>query len=91
MEELKEQLKQGIFYYHKSGLLVKGTVISVELLEGKNKQFNIDFEGGQVSVFYYDMSKILRPGNIIANFEWCYKLRNEYNEEIGYIGKVKEK
>lgn len=86
MEELKEQLQQGTFYYHKFGLLVKGKVNLV--LENSETMLNINFTGGLVDVYTDKMTLIKRPGNIIADFEWCYMLKNEYDEIIGYIGKV---
>lgn len=91
MEELIEQLKQGAFYYNRPGISFKSKVKSIELLKEKNDQFNIYFEGGQISVFNYGISKILRPENMINTFVWCYKLKNEYDECIGYIGEIKKR
>lgn len=28
-----------------------------------------------------------RPTGIIGEFEWCYLIKNEYKENIGYIGR----
>lgn len=86
MEELKEQLKQGTFYYHKFGLFVKGKVNLV--LQSSNDTLNVNFIGGCVDVYKDNIKEIRGPGNIIADFEWCYMLKNEYDDIIGYIGKV---
>lgn len=88
IEELKEQLQQGTFYYHKFGLLVKGKVKLVLPID--NDTLNVNFTGGTVDIYMDKIKAVRRPDNIIAKFEWCYKLRNEYDECIGYIGeKVK--
>ncbi|MBY6915504.1 hypothetical protein [Clostridium botulinum] len=89
IKELKEQLKEGTFYYHKFGLLVKGKVNMI--LELSKDSLNVNFEGGTVDIYSDKVKKIRRPGNIIERFEWCYILKNQYNECIGYIGKLVEK
>ncbi len=32
-----------------------------------------------------EVKKVRRPSNIIGEFAWCYLIRNEYKEDIGYI------
>jgi len=86
MEGLKEQLQQGTFYYHEFGLLVKGKVNIV--LQNSETTLNVSFIGGTVDVYMDKIKPIRRPENIIANFDWCYQLKNEYDDIIGYIGKV---
>ncbi|NMF04586.1 hypothetical protein ACUH7Y_09705 [Clostridium beijerinckii] len=88
IEQLKEQLKEGTFYYHKCGLLVKSEVNLV--LEINKDILNVNFTGGCVDVYMDKIEHIRRPENIIAEFKWCYRLRNEYDECIGYIGKIEE-
>ncbi|NFA42716.1 hypothetical protein EXM65_09055 [Clostridium botulinum] len=88
IQELKEQLKKGTFYYHKFGLLVKGKVNIV--LQNSETTLNVSFVGGIVDVYMDKIKLIRRPGNIIASFKWCYQLKNEYDDLIGYIGKVEE-
>ena len=34
-----------------------------------------------------EVKKVRRPTGIIGEFEWCYLIRNEYGEDIGYIGR----
>lgn len=84
IENLKKQLLQGTFYYHKFGLLVKGNVNLV--LEMSKDILNVNFTGGTVGVYIDKITPVKRPGNIIAAFEWCYILKNEYDDVIGYIG-----
>ena len=84
IEELKKQLQEGTFYYHKFGLLVKGKVNIV--LKVSEDTLNVSFVGGCVDVYMDKIKPVKRPSNIIADFEWCYVLRNEYDDVIGYLG-----
>lgn len=84
IEELKEQFLKGTFYYYKFGLFVKSKVIRVVTKD--NDFLEVSFECGNVDIFINKLKPIRRPGNIIADFEWCYMLQNEYDEVIGYIG-----
>lgn len=88
MEELKEQLQEGTFYYHKFGLLVKGKVNIV--LQVSENTLNVSFVGGCVDVYRYKIKPVKRPANIIAEFKWCYVLKNEYDDVIGYVGLKEE-
>lgn len=84
MEELKEQLQQGTFYYYKFGLFFKGKVNNV--LQISEDTLNVSFVGGDVDVYADKIKPVRRPGNIIVAFKWCYQLKNEYDDIIGYIG-----
>jgi len=84
IEELKEQLLKGTFYYSKSNLLVKGKIYNVVSYD--DGQLEIFFTGGIVDVYKDKLTSIRRPSNIISVFKWCYLLKNEDNENIGYIG-----
>lgn len=88
LKSVKEQLSKGTFYYHKFGLLVKGKVNLV--LEMSKDTLNVNFTGGTVDIYMDKIKSVRRPENIIAKFKWCYQLRNEYNEVIGYIGETEE-
>ncbi|AWK53038.1 hypothetical protein DIC82_05270 [Clostridium beijerinckii] len=88
IQELKKQLQEGTFYYHKFGLLVKGKVNIV--LQESEDTLNVNFVGGNVDVYIDKIEPVKRPGNIIAKFEWCYLLKNYYHDVIGYIGLKKE-
>jgi len=85
MEELKEQLLQGTFYYSKPGaLLINAKVYNV--IGYDDGELEIFFNGGIVSIYKSKLKKVKRPPNIISVFKWCYVLKNEDNECIGYIG-----
>lgn len=34
-----------------------------------------------------EVKRVRRPTGIIGEFEWCYLIKNEYKESIGYIGR----
>lgn len=85
MEELKEQLQEGTFYYQKFDLLFKDKV--KEIVAAAPGILEVNFECGYVTVFIDKIKKVKRPSNIIAEFEYCYLLKNSYDEYIGYIGK----
>lgn len=87
--ELKERLKKGTFYFYLFGLSIKSKIINVT--EETKDYLNIEFENGHVNVFVKNIKTTSSPANIIADFEWCYILHNEYNDCIGYIGYIKEK
>lgn len=84
IKKLKRQLQEGTFYYHKFGLLVKGKVNLV--LELSENSLNVNFVGGCVDVYADKIKSVKRPSNIIKKYKWCYLLKNEYDEIIGYIG-----
>lgn len=84
--ELCKQLKEGTFYFYKFGLVVKLPVAEVTDKEDFI-ELNFANNGGYVDVFVEHMQKVSRPGNIIAKFDWCYSLKNDYEDHIGYIGK----
>lgn len=84
MEELKEQLLKGTFYYSNSNILIKGKVYNV--ISYDDGQLEIFFTGGIVDLYKDKLTKVRRPSNLIAAFKWCYLLKNEDNESIGYIG-----
>ena len=87
--ELCKQLKEGTFYFYKFGLLVKLPV--AEVID-KEDFITLNFanNAGHVDVFVEHMQKVRRPGNIIAKFKWCYSLKNDYKDFIGYIGRTEE-
>ena len=84
IEELKQQLKEGTFYFHKFGLIISSKVNLI--LENSQNTLNISFNGGMVDVYMDKIKPVKRPSNIIEKFVWCYRLKNEWDEEIGYIG-----
>lgn len=88
--ELCKQLKEGTFYFYKFGLLVK---LPVEEVIDKEDFITLRFTNnvGYVHVFVEHMQKAISPGNVLSKFDWCYSLKNDYGDLIGYIGKEEDK
>ena len=83
-----EKLKQGTFYYFICGMHFSSKIIGVKAWKSDSKTIEIKFEGGQL---YSDcFESVNRPVNFIADFEWCYELKNKYGDFIGYVGKEVE-
>lgn len=89
IEKLKQQLQQGTFYYHKSNLVVTGKVYNIVSYD--DGELEIFFTGGIVSAYKDKLDKVRHPPNAISVFKWCYILKDEYNECVGYIGEKEEK
>ena len=88
IQELKEQLSKGTFYYCKSELWIQSKIEEVNIIEGD--YLMIRFNGGHADAFLKNVKAIRRPANIVKKFNWCYILKNYDNECIGYIGEVQE-
>lgn len=84
MEELKEQLLQGTFYYYKSSLLVNGKIYNVVSYD--DGELEVFFNSGIVGVYKDKLTKVRRPPMILGMFKWCYLLKDADNLTIGYIG-----
>ena len=83
-----EKLKEGTFYYFMFGMHISSKITEVKVWKSDSKTIEIKFEGGEL---YSDkFESVNKPSNVIAKFEWCYKLKNEYGDCIGYIGKKVE-
>ena len=88
MEILKQQLEKGTFYYHKFGLLIESEInLVLQVDEGK---LTVCFNGGIVDVYRDCIQEVSSPSESLNKFEWCYKLKNYYDETIGYIGEIKK-
>ena len=86
IQELKEQLSRGTFYYCKPELWIQSKIEQVDIIE--NDYLMIRFNCGHADAFLKNVKTIKSPDNIDAKFKWCYILRNYDNECIGYIGQT---
>lgn len=87
MEQLKEQLSKGIFYYCCYGALIKVPV--KEVINNNNVSLTVRLEhDGFIDIFTDNLKEVKRPENIIADFNWCYKILDHDNEPLGYIGEI---
>lgn len=85
MEENLEKLKEGTFYYSICGMHFSSEIIGVRVWESDSNTIEIKFQGGEL--YSDNFESVNRPAFFIADFEWCYKIKNEYGDFIGYVGK----
>ncbi|MBC5630633.1 hypothetical protein H8S20_17380 [Clostridium sp. NSJ-6] len=90
MEELlKHDLEDAYFYMHIPNLIIKLPISEVVVSEdGINLELGTD--GNSTLTIWKEASEVIkvrRPSNIVGIFEYCYLIKNEYKEPIGYIGK----
>ena len=89
MEELlKHNLEEGYYYMCQPNLILRLPIVEVsQSSDGITLELGID--GYSSITIWKDASEVIevrRPDMIIAKFEWCYLIKNEYKENIGYIG-----
>lgn len=89
IQELKNQLPKGMFYYCTYGALIKVPVKDVVVKSELFAVVKLE-HGGFVDIIAGRMKKVRRPSNIIADFKWCYLIQDEECEFIGYIGELEE-
>ena len=87
-DKLIRQLKQGTYYYNKLGLFIKSPVTNIVMYD--NEGLGVDFAYEAVDIYLDTIKVIKNPPGVIKSFEWCYMLKNYYDEVIGYIGKEVE-
>lgn len=90
MEELlKRDLEEAHYYLNISNLIIVLPItdiaasedgVTLTLGEDNDSSITIWKEASEVK-------RVRRPTGIIGEFEWCYLIKNEYKENIGYIGK----
>lgn len=90
MEELlKRDLEEAHYYLNIPNLIivlpitdiaVNEDCLTLTLDEDNTSSITIWKEASEVK-------RVRRPTGIIGEFEWCYLIKNEYKENIGYIGK----
>lgn len=90
MEELlKHDLEEAYFYMHIPNLIIKLPIVEVVASDdGINLELGTD--GSSTLIIWKEASEVIkvrRPSNIVGTFEYCYLIKNEYKEPIGYIGK----
>lgn len=90
MEELlKHNLDEGYYYMCQPNLIIRLPIADVsQSSDGITLELGTD--GYSSITIWKDASEVIkvrRPSNIIGEFAWCYLIRNEYKEDIGYIAK----
>lgn len=90
MEELlKYDLEEAFYYLNMPNLIIVLPItdiatsedgVTLTLGEDNTSSITICKEASEVK-------RVRRPTGIIGEFEWCYPIKNEYKENIGYIGR----
>lgn len=90
MEELlKHDLEEANYYLNMPNLIIILPItdiatsddgITLTLGEDNYSSITIWREASEIK-------KVKRPAGVIGEFEWCYLIKNEYKENIGYIGR----
>ncbi len=75
--ELRVNVK-GFLYVHKFDLYIKTKIVKVN-------DFEIVLEQGTLDLSNVKLVKYDRPSNIIAKFNWCYAVFNEYEDLLCWI------
>lgn len=90
MEELlKHDLEEAFYYMHMPNLIIKLPIVDVSISDD-GITLEIGTDGKSTLTIWKEASEIIkvrRPSNIIGEFKYCYLIKNEYKEPIGYIGK----
>lgn len=87
INKLVQQLQEGKVYINKLSLCIRAKVQKVFIAD-KDK-LTILFHDGCIDFILSKAKKVIAPSNAIRDFEWCYELRNYYDDVIGYICKEK--
>lgn len=71
------------YHYYKSGLLINTNVTEIEI---DDEHIDVYFVGGVISIINNcTIDRVRRPSNLITDCEYCYQIKNEYEDGIGYL------
>lgn len=77
-KELQGEVK-GYVYVHKFSLRIKTKIVEVT-------DYEVIMEHGTLAIEdNFKLVKYDRPSNIIADFNWCYAVFNEYDDLLCWI------
>ncbi|SCJ91774.1 Uncharacterised protein [uncultured Clostridium sp.] len=90
MEELLQHDLEEAHYY----LNIPNLIIVLPIIEIATSEDGVTLtlgEDNKSSITIWkeasEVKRVRRPTGIIGEFEWCYLIKNEYKESIGYIGR----
>lgn len=84
---IKRNLEDGFFYFQLHNVFIRAKIKRVVGRKTLTKYLIIEFENGNIDIHSKTrVTEIKRPKNILTEFEWCYEIRNEDDEFLGYIG-----
>lgn len=83
--DMEDDLSEIYFYLQKADLNIKSQLVSVE---HNREEIYIEFTAGTLSIWRDSIIKeVKRPSNSEDKFEFCYLIKNNSGEVLGYIGK----
>lgn len=83
--DMEGDLSQIYFYLQKVDLNIKSQLVSVE---HSREVIYIEFTAGTILIWRGSIIKeVKRPSNSEDKFEFCYLIKNDLGEVLGYIGK----
>lgn len=85
IEKLKKLLESGTYYYSINDLWIRSKVAYITNYVAKD-YFEVFFGSGSVKFDINNIEKVYHPSIVVGKFKWCYLLKNNDNENIGYIG-----
>lgn len=90
MEELlKYDLEETFYYLNIPNLIIVLPIIDIAASED-GVILTLDEDNTSSITIWKEASevkRVRRPSNIVGGFKWCYLIKNEYKENIGYIGR----
>lgn len=86
-------LLEGTYYFQRYDVHVQSKIVDVEIIKncfGEEDLMDIKLEKGHIAIGAFSkVKKINRPANMVIGFEWCFAIRNQDKEFIGYLGKLR--
>lgn len=81
-----------IYHFYKHGLFIKSQVTSVDIREN-GEWIIINFENGKLDIFtsQYKIIECRQPDMLLTDCEVCFRIKNNYDDCIGFIYVPKEK
>jgi len=90
MEEiLKHDLEEAHYYLNMPNLIIALPITDVAVSEDGMTLTLGEDNTSSITIWKEasEVKRVKRPPNVIGAFDWCYLIKNEYKENIGYIGK----
>lgn len=83
--DMEGDLSEIYFYLQRADLNIKSQLVSVE---HSREDIYIEFTAGTILIWRGSIIKeVKRPSNSEDKFEFCYLIKNDLGEVLGYIGK----
>lgn len=71
------------YHFYKHGLFIKANVIKVDIEDD-----HIDIRTAETLITIentFTISNVRRPANLITDCEACFQIKNDYDDQIGYL------